>query len=222
MQVPWWTKYAVGGAVASGVLILAGRKAFAKPPIGLWDFVGPLKDVYVTQGWWEERAYRGGQHQGLDIRAAVGTPVYAIGDGIVVQLDKTANSNAGIYLTLRHPDGMYSRYLHLNEFVPGLHKGQEVKRGEQIAFSGRSANGMTAVSPHLHFDMALDESLTSLYTEVVGAEPGPSGFGWRRAIDGVMVRSVPAETFIPGRYQQRAFDRAAKYNFPMHRKAQVA
>lgn len=218
-RAPWWTKYAIGGAIAGGVLIFAGRKAFAKPKRGLWDYDAPLEDVYVTQGWWEDRAYRGGKHQGLDMRAKVGTPVYAIGPGTVVKIDNTANSNAGLYLTLRHPDGMYSRYLHMSGFAPGLHAGQQVERGQLIGFTGASAKGMNAVSPHLHFDMAIAEDLIPLYKQMVGPEPGPSGFGWRRSIDGVMVRSVPAEPFIPGGYRQRAFDRAKKYGYPMNARA---
>ena len=57
------------------------------PQAGSSVFVWPLDKVLVTQRFGKtvssKRLYVSGSHSGVDFRAAVGTPVYAVADGIV-------------------------------------------------------------------------------------------------------------------------------------------
>jgi len=221
-QAPWWLPYAAGGGALTAVFAIAARKAFANSRSNPWDFTPPIRDGRITSGWWENRAYRHGKHEGIDISARVGTPVYAVGDGVIVQVDRSANDNAGLHMVIRHADGIYSRYLHLNDFAPVSHVGAHVRQGERIAHTGRSAHGMNAIStPHLHFDMAIDEASLPLYFKRIGAAPGPEGFGRRRAIAGVSTIAIPSEPFVAGVYSQRTARRAASFGVPMNARAVV-
>jgi murein DD-endopeptidase MepM/ murein hydrolase activator NlpD len=227
-KAPWWTKYALGAGAAAAIMLLSLRRAFASTPPRptplpptrpLWDFVAPVKDAQVTSGWWRPREYRDGVHEGLDIRASVGTRIYAIADGVVTYIDPTANSHAGIYVTVKHEKGLYSRYLHLSRFTVKV--GQPVKQGELIAYSGRSSKGMNTVkSPHLHFDLKLDERFLPLYERMFGQPT--TGFSPRRKLSAqggfevVTAVGVPAEPFIPAHYTDRVIKEAAEHHVPMY------
>jgi murein DD-endopeptidase MepM/ murein hydrolase activator NlpD len=85
-------------------------------------------------------------HNGLDLTADMGTPVYATGDGIVIQAK--ANGGYGNVIFLSHGYGFESRYAHLSKFkvIPG----QRVKRGELIGFVGTTG---LSTNPHLHYEV---------------------------------------------------------------------
>jgi len=84
-----------------------------------------------------------GKHQGVDMMAPSGSPVYAAKDG---KVEKIGSDNFGQpTLTIKHPDGTYSRYLHMKE--NSYKVGDSVKGGQQVGTSG-SANGVD----HLHFE----------------------------------------------------------------------
>lgn len=85
---------------------------------------------------------RGG-HQGVDMFAKAGSPVYAVQEGVITRI---GTDNFGQpTLTIKHPDGKYSRYLHMKD--NHLKVGDEVKGGQQVGTSG-AANG----AEHLHFE----------------------------------------------------------------------
>jgi murein DD-endopeptidase MepM/ murein hydrolase activator NlpD len=85
-------------------------------------------------------------HNGLDLTADMGTPVYATGDGVVV-LAKY-NGGYGNVIFLSHGYGFESRYAHLSKFkvVPG----QRVKRGELIGLVGNTG---LSTNSHLHYEV---------------------------------------------------------------------
>lgn len=89
-------------------------------------------------------------HYGMDFTAPVGTPVYATGDGKVVETSGTSRSRVGFGLVVKidHGYGYETLYAHLNSFAVKV--GQEVKRGDVIGYVGNSG-GSTA--PHLHYEV---------------------------------------------------------------------
>jgi len=96
------------------------------------------------------------QHLGVDLEADIGTSVYAVNDGIV-RLSQEL-TNYGKTIIIDHGMGIFSLYLHLNEFKVLL--AQEVKRGDIIALSGNT--GYTII-PHLHFSVKINrESIDPL------------------------------------------------------------
>lgn len=86
------------------------------------------------------------QHFGIDLGAATGTKVYAINDGKVVLAKEL--SNYGKTVVVDHGLGIFSLYLHLDEFKVQLD--QDVKKDWVIGLSGNS--GLSS-GPHLHFSI---------------------------------------------------------------------
>ena len=85
-------------------------------------------------------------HNGTDFATPVGSPVYSTGDGRVVALRD--HPYAGKYLVIEHNSVYKTRYLHLSRFL--VKKGQQVKRGQEIALSGATGR---LTGPHLHFEV---------------------------------------------------------------------
>lgn len=123
----------------------------AAPGYGTW-LLGQLYGN--TVGAFRQRlsAYRAGQgiHFGLDFSARCGTPVVAIGDGVVVEVDGPHGSPPH-NLVIHHAGGLASLYGHLLE-RPALRVGQQVRRGQVIARSGDS-QGSCSGAPHLHLEI---------------------------------------------------------------------
>ena len=86
-------------------------------------------------------------HYGVDYAAAVGTPVYSIGDGRVAQVSYQ-EGGGGRYVKIRHNSVYTTTYMHLSAFAKGLRGGQFVKQGDLIGYVGSSG---LATGPHLDF-----------------------------------------------------------------------
>lgn len=93
-----------------------------------------------------------GLHFGIDISARCRTPVLAIDDGVVLEVDNLFKYGAGPHnILLSHSNGYTSLYGHLIE-KPRLLMGTQVKRGQQIGLSGDP--DLTCYSrPHLHLEI---------------------------------------------------------------------
>jgi murein DD-endopeptidase MepM/ murein hydrolase activator NlpD len=89
-------------------------------------------------------------HYGMDFTAPTGTPIYATGDGKVVELKGSRRSRSGYGLVIKidHGFGYETLYAHLNSFNVRL--GQKMKRGDIIGYVGNTG-GSTA--PHLHYEV---------------------------------------------------------------------
>ena len=86
-------------------------------------------------------------HTGIDFSAAKGTPVYATGDGVIVEVN-TEFGGYGKSIIIDHGFGFTSRYAHLNDF--NVKRGQKIKRGDQI---GSVGNTGSATAPHVHYEV---------------------------------------------------------------------
>ncbi len=91
-----------------------------------------------------------GTHNAVDISSAVGQPVRAPADGIVVKSEWANGYGNVIYLT--HPFSGYStRFGHLSTF--SVKPGARVKRGEIIGYVGSTGR---STGPHLHYEVRLN------------------------------------------------------------------
>lgn len=88
---------------------------------------------------------QGGYHNGLDIAAPIGTSIYAVADGTVVD-SASSRYGYGRWVAVRHTNGLVSVYAHLSAVTAS--PGQAVKRGDVIARMG--STGFSTGS-HLHF-----------------------------------------------------------------------
>jgi murein DD-endopeptidase MepM/ murein hydrolase activator NlpD len=85
-------------------------------------------------------------HYGVDIANAIGTPIYALTDGVVDESGPA--SGFGMWVVLRHPDGERTVYGHVNRSY--VTPGQQVRAGEHIADIG---NRGFSTGPHLHLEV---------------------------------------------------------------------
>ena len=85
-------------------------------------------------------------HDGLDIAANTGNPVYVYTDGKVVQAGW--NGGYGLSILVDHGNGLQTRYAHLSKIYVKV--GQKVKTGERIGAVGSTGN---STGPHLHFEV---------------------------------------------------------------------
>jgi murein DD-endopeptidase MepM/ murein hydrolase activator NlpD len=85
-------------------------------------------------------------HFGIDYAAPEGTPVNAIGSGIVSY--RGWKKGFGRYVEIKHRRSYRSAYGHLSRFEDGLRKGRRVKANEVIGYVGQSG---LATGAHLDF-----------------------------------------------------------------------
>jgi murein DD-endopeptidase MepM/ murein hydrolase activator NlpD len=120
------------------------RKAFLRAPL---DFTrvssnfnpNRLHPIYKTQR----------PHRGTDYAAPRGTPVYAAGDGRVVEAGYTRPN--GNYIFIQHGEQFVTHYLHLHRLK--VKKGTKVKQGQVIGTVGSTG---AATGPHLHYEFLVN------------------------------------------------------------------
>jgi murein DD-endopeptidase MepM/ murein hydrolase activator NlpD len=116
--------------------------------------------IWPAHGWLSSSVGRrtdpinGGDdfHQGLDISADAGSPIYATADGTV-----TLARREGAYgnlVTIDHGYGLETRYGHMSKFE--VTSGAKVKRGDLI---GRVGSTGRATGPHLHYEVRVNGRL---------------------------------------------------------------
>ena len=86
-------------------------------------------------------------HQGVDLAAPQGTPIYASRGGTVTRA--TYGSAAGYYVSINHGDGFSSIYMHMEYYT--VSPGQTVSQGQVIGYVGKT--GVTS-GYHLHFGIS--------------------------------------------------------------------
>ncbi|MDN5748876.1 MAG: M23 family metallopeptidase [Pseudonocardia sp.] len=135
----------IGQELARRDAILASALAFGAPRANL---VGDTAFVQPTTGRFTSGfgARWGKSHNGIDIAGPIGTPIYAVTDGVVEESGPA--SGFGMWVVLRHPDGLKTVYGHVNRSY--VAEGDIVEAGQQIAEIG---NRGFSTGPHLHFEV---------------------------------------------------------------------
>lgn len=106
-------------------------------------------------------------HSGVDYAADAGTPVVALGDGIVSYCGW--KGGYGKTVQIRHDRSVETLYGHFRGFAKGLRAGQQVTQGEVIGYVGQTGN---ATGPHLHFEVVKNgEQIDPLSFENQPANP---------------------------------------------------
>jgi murein DD-endopeptidase MepM/ murein hydrolase activator NlpD len=142
------------------------RKAFLK---------APLKFSRISSRFSENRMHPVLRivrpHHGVDYAAATGTPVYTIGDGVVLQKSYQP-AGGGNFIKIRHNSVYSTSYMHLSKFANGLKVGLHVRQGEVIGYVGMTG---LASGPHLDFRVYIGGT----------------------AVDPLTIKSEPAEPVKP-------------------------
>jgi len=116
---------------------------------------------------WRISQYAAGQglHFGLDFAARCGTPVVAIGDGVVMEVDNLSHGAGPHNLIIQHPNGSASLYGHLLERAR-LAAGDKITRGQMIGLSG-DPDGTCSSLPHLHLEIRTAPDLSRAVNPVL-------------------------------------------------------
>lgn len=98
-------------------------------------------------------------HTGVDLTAAVGTPVVAAAAGVVQFVG--FDSGYGKHVVLVHAQGYTSYYAHLSSYAAGLRVGARVSQGQRLGAVGQTG---VATGPHLHFEVRVNNRPTDPLT----------------------------------------------------------
>jgi murein DD-endopeptidase MepM/ murein hydrolase activator NlpD len=91
-------------------------------------------------------------HTGVDFAAKRGTPVRAVGDGVITLADW--NGVYGKMVEIQHDSTYTTRYAHLERFAEGIRDGTAITKGQVIGYVGSTGR---ATGPHLHFELYKDQ-----------------------------------------------------------------
>jgi murein DD-endopeptidase MepM/ murein hydrolase activator NlpD len=92
-------------------------------------------------------------HTGVDISAALGTPVMAAADGLVVAVGHS-NFGYGNYVVIAHGGGIATLYAHLLQTDANV--GDSVVRGQVIGLEGSTG---FSTGPHVHFELRVNDQV---------------------------------------------------------------
>lgn len=123
------------------------------------------------------------RHQGTDYAAGSGTPVRAIGEGMVIAAG--IRGGYGNMIDIRHPNGIVTRYGHLRGFARGVRAGIRVGMGETIGYVGQTG---LATGPHLHFEVLVNGVARNPRTALLAKAGPPVPASERAAFDALRVR----------------------------------
>ncbi|MEK7628390.1 MAG: peptidoglycan DD-metalloendopeptidase family protein [Patescibacteria group bacterium] len=133
------------------------------PSAGSGVLSWPLDQVKVTQkfgntAFAKSGAYAGKGHNGIDLRASIGTPIKSALDGKIIGVGNTdvykGCYSYGKWVLIKHENGLSTLYAHLSDIQVG--EGQKVNAREIIGYSGNTGY---STGPHLHFTVYASEAV---------------------------------------------------------------
>ncbi|MEB3766888.1 M23 family metallopeptidase [Acinetobacter sp. MD2] len=116
-----------------------------------WMKANPLPDMVRVSSEFGMRSLLGTTrpHEGVDLSAPSGTPIYAAGAGIVTRAGWV--NGYGQFVEVNHGNGFITRYGHASRVLVSV--GDRVTPGEEIAKVGCTGR---CTGPHLHFEVVKD------------------------------------------------------------------
>ena len=144
--------------------VLEGRWTHALP--------GPFRELPVREGG-RFGAYRaraeyknrfcGQGHCGNDLGNQIGLPILAVRGGVIERVVRQPAEFEGKWVLIRHPGGLLSYYMHLDEVAPELVAGGPVAAGQMIGTLGRT--GIKHAEAHLHFMISFDSNGKEMFVD---------------------------------------------------------
>lgn len=130
----------------------------------IWPAEGRISSIFGLRRFFNEQERR--PHNGLDIAAAIGTPVKAVADGTVIDAGDFFFSGNMIFLD--HGQGIISLYAHMDRI--DVKPGDNIKQGDIIGTVGQTGR---ATGPHLHFAVFANRTLIDPIYMLPKAQPMP-------------------------------------------------
>ncbi len=139
--------------IAGNLSVLEQKLAEKSQLLSCTPSIAPVRGILTDGFGGRSDPFTGeqGSHMAIDISSAVGQPVRAPADGIVVKAEWANGYGNVIYLS--HGYGYSTRYGHLSSYAvrPGAH----VKRGDIIAYVGSTGR---STGPHLHYEVRVNNN----------------------------------------------------------------
>ena len=138
------------------------RKAFLKDPLTY----SRISSRYSKRRFHPvQKRYKA--HLGTDYAARTGTPIRAVGDGIVEKAQYSKYN--GNYVKIRHNGTFSTQYLHMSRIASGVQRGGKVKQGQTIGYVGSTG---LATGPHLCYRFWKNgQQVDALKVEIPPAKP---------------------------------------------------
>lgn len=171
----------------------------------------PLEKLVVTSPY-GPRVVRGklGLHRGIDLRARTGTPLSAVGSGVVSRTHRTPKG--GLSVVVQLDDGWRAGYAHLSRI--DVAQGQRVNGGARVGLSGDTGNAKG--QPHLHFELRDPKSMSLVDPWPHLAQHAPSQSRWLASMPSLpslrarATRELTHATRTTSREMSQAMDRATR------------
>ncbi|MGB3584916.1 MAG: peptidoglycan DD-metalloendopeptidase family protein, partial [Tunicatimonas sp.] len=106
-------------------------------------------------------------HYGIDYAAPTGTPVRAVGDGVVTKAHYSGG--AGNFVKIKHNGTYTTGYMHLSKYAEGVRRGKKVEQGDIIGYVGSTG---ISTGPHLDYRIWKNgKPVDALSLEMPSSEP---------------------------------------------------
>jgi murein DD-endopeptidase MepM/ murein hydrolase activator NlpD len=176
-------EYVMPGQVLAGIYVNAGEEIAvyyfeeSEDNIGYFDIdansvqkmflKAPVAFKYISSGFTTGSRYVAkfdtyhSSHMAIDYAAAAGTPIRAVGDGVVT----SAGWNSGGYgylMKIRHNSTYSTNYAHCSGFA--VKTGTRVKQGQVVAYVGNTG---FSTGPHLHYEMVKNGAKVNPLREIL-------------------------------------------------------
>lgn len=143
------------------------RKVFLKAPIEFYRISSRYSHSRLHPVLNQRRP-----HLGTDYAAPHGTPILAVGDGVVTQA--AYHGGNGNYVRIRHNSIYETQYLHMSRFASGIRPGARVTQGQVIGYVGSTG---LATGPHVCFRFwKHGRQVDHLREEFPSADPLPDAY----------------------------------------------
>jgi murein DD-endopeptidase MepM/ murein hydrolase activator NlpD len=121
-----------------------------------FPIVGTSTDPYSTSKYPYADAFgtlgAEGPIQGADLPAAKGTPVVAVCNATVIDINRVATGLGGVWIWLQDVTGNQYYYAHLNSISAVLNIGSELRTGQDIGTVGNSGDAESG-APYLYLEV---------------------------------------------------------------------
>ncbi len=159
-----------GDAGLSGLIDRLDRWSGVKAVMQKMPLGEPLHEDYDLNSGFGTRNdplnRRTGMHEGVDMGAPHGTPVYATGDGVVEFAGPW--DRYGLTVEINHGNGVSTRYAHLSRIK--IKEGQKVTRTTVIGLLGNTGR---STGPHLHYEVRVSDVAKDPLKFIAAGENAP-------------------------------------------------
>lgn len=139
-------------AQSQSMTVTSGTMPISLPPTvtskSESGFMWPVKEGKVSSFFGKRKR---DFHEGIDIRANRGNPIYAAKAGEVIYNSRKIRGY-GNMIVIKHDDGMATVYAHNRKNL--VKHGEKVKQGQLIGLIGSTGK---STGPHLHFEIRKGE-----------------------------------------------------------------